>query len=760
VFDGISEWTDIVGATTMNFVPTTTEIGFELRVVITYTDDFGTLETVISDPSLPVINLNDPATGTVLISDTTPTEGQLLTTTNAIVDTDGLVGVVFNYQWEQFDGLDWNPILGANASSFLPTQTQVNHELRVVVSFIDNGGAIETITSDPTIVTGDFIVGLNVAEVLSGTEGQDIINGNGGADIIDGLGQNDILDGGAGDDIINGGAGDDVINGGADDDIINGDAGNDTINFTLGDEDDTIDGGADTDTLNFVGGAGNETLNVIYDGASITEFQNGTVANVEVLNANLGGGVDTLSYNPPGGRITTANVAVNLALGTATGFASIVGIENATGGSGNDTFAGNTSANTFDGGNGNDTFTGDLGNDTLIGGLGVDTYNLSATAAAATITSTSATSAAIGNDTLSGIENINGSSVADTITMGAGNNVINGNGGGDIINGGAGADIINGDGGNDTINYNVGDGADTVNGGAGANDRLNIIGSAAGETIGVVFNGVSISSVAGGAISNVEIVNIDLAGGNDTLSFAASTANVTANLTTGVGSGIALLAGIENLTGGTGDDTFTGNTFANVLNGGGGNDRFVATVNDGDDTYTGGAGTDTLDLSGTTAGASVTAGAATSAQIGNDTLNAIENVIGSQGNDIINFGGGANVIDGRGGADTINAGGGADTITGGAGNDTMNGGAGNDTFIFATGFGLDTIQGFDALPGGGGQDRLFLDSSLGINAGNFALSVSIAGLAGNTVITIGAEQITLLGVAAATVDINDFQFGP
>ena len=48
-------------------------------------------------------------------------------------------------------------------------------------------------------------------------------------------------------------------------------------------------------------------------------------------------------------------------------------IDNAIGGSGNDTLIGNAIANTLNGGAGNDTLTGGGGNDTLIGGAGIDT---------------------------------------------------------------------------------------------------------------------------------------------------------------------------------------------------------------------------------------------------------------------------------------------------------------------------------------------------------------------------------------------------
>ncbi|MCA1550128.1 M10 family metallopeptidase C-terminal domain-containing protein [Bradyrhizobium sp. BRP19] len=48
-------------------------------------------------------------------------------------------------------------------------------------------------------------------------------------------------------------------------------------------------------------------------------------------------------------------------------------IDNATGGSGNDTIMGNAIANVLNGGSGNDTITGGAGNDTIMGGAGSDT---------------------------------------------------------------------------------------------------------------------------------------------------------------------------------------------------------------------------------------------------------------------------------------------------------------------------------------------------------------------------------------------------
>jgi hypothetical protein len=90
----------------------------------------------------------------------------------------------------------------------------------------------------------------------------------------------------------------------------------------------------------------------------------------------------------------------------------------------------------------------------------------------------------------------------------------------------------------------------------------------------------------------------------------------------------------------------------------------------------------------------------------------------------------------------------------------MNGGTGNDTFIFASGFGNDTIAGFDA-DATGGQDLLAVDASLGINAANFNTQVAITDLGADTQVTIGANTIMLLGVngvGANTITVDDFRF--
>jgi Ca2+-binding RTX toxin-like protein len=73
-------------------------------------------------------------------------------------------------------------------------------------------------------------------------------------------------------------------------------------------------------------------------------------------------------------------VSVNATIGgSATGFTgNIAGVENLTGGDGNDTLIGDSGSNTLSGGSGNDTLIGGAGRDTLTGGGNNDTFVVNA----------------------------------------------------------------------------------------------------------------------------------------------------------------------------------------------------------------------------------------------------------------------------------------------------------------------------------------------------------------------------------------------
>jgi Ca2+-binding RTX toxin-like protein len=135
--------------------------------------------------------------------------------------------------------------------------------------------------------------------------------------------------------------------------------------------------------------------------------------------------------------------------------------------------------------------------------------------------------------------------------------------------------------------------------------------------------------------------------------------------------------------GGAGNDTLTGNSLANILLGGAGND--VIDAGDGDDiNVLGDDGNDTMN-----------------GGIGNDSMN------GGFGDDLMEGGAGNDTLDGWGGDDTLTGGAGNDTLYGNSGHDKIDGGDGDD--LLAEGDENDTLSGGagnDMLYGDHGQDRL------------------------------------------------------
>ncbi|MBY0336685.1 MAG: FG-GAP-like repeat-containing protein [Acetobacteraceae bacterium] len=198
----------------------------------------------------------------------------------------------------------------------------------------------------------------------------------------------------------------------------------------------------------------------------------------------------------------------------------------------------------------------------------------------------------------------------------------------DSIHGGAGNDSLFGYGQNDTLQGQGGD--DTVEGGAG-NDSLD-----------------------GGA-------------GNDTLSYAGAAAGVTVSLAVGNaqntgGAGTDIATNFENLLGSAFNDTLTGHDGANTIEGGGGNDLLA-----------GGQGIDTVSYAGAGAGVTVSldmAQAQNTGGAGTDTLTAFENLFGSLFHDTLLGGIGDNTLFGDAGNDTLFGGLGDDSLNGGKGLDT------------------------------------------------------------------------------------------
>lgn len=154
--------------------------------------------------------------------------------------------------------------------------------------------------------------------------------------------------------------------------------------------------------------------------------------------------------------------------------------------------------------------------------------------------------------------------------------------------------------------------------------------------------------------------------------------------------------GHDNLWGGDGNDSLTGNDGDDYLDGGlgddllysgigqdtviagDGNDLIIGGDGAGNDQYEGGVGTDTVKYTSALSGIRVNlqTGTANSRQadkanIGNDVLSGIENIISGAFNDFLT---------GNSANNEIKAGAGNDTIIGGAGRDLLSGEAGKDIF--------------------------------------------------------------------------------
>lgn len=176
--DGVA----INGATNASFVLTQAQVGKAITVTASYTDGGGTAESVTSNGTSAVANINDAPTGTVSISGTA-TQGQTLNASNTLADADGL-GTI-SYQWKA----DGATILGATSASYVLTQAQVGKVITVTASYTDGQGAAESVTSNGTSAVANVNDAPTGTVSITGTatQGQTLNASNTLAD-ADGLG--------------------------------------------------------------------------------------------------------------------------------------------------------------------------------------------------------------------------------------------------------------------------------------------------------------------------------------------------------------------------------------------------------------------------------------------------------------------------------------------------------------------------------------------------------------------------------------------
>ncbi len=229
-------------------------------------------------------------------------------------------------------------------------------------------------------------------------------------------------------------------------------------------------------------------------------------------------------------------------------------------------------------------------------------------------------------------------------------------------------------------------------------------------------------------------------------------------------------AGIESLTvvGGAGDDvldasaiatgvSFFGNGGGDTLTGGSGND--VLAGGGGTDVIDGGEGNDTNSFQGIGVGVVATVnadgtGTASYASV-SETFTGIENLTGSENNDVlIATGAAANILLGQGGDDVLAGGGGTDVIDGGEGTDTNSFagiGLGVTATINADGTGTaaygpvtESFVSIENLTGSDQADNLTGNDSVNVIDGGLG-DDTIAGLGGDDLLFGGSGDDTIFG---------------
>ncbi|WP_223504071.1 peroxidase family protein [Pseudomonas sp. BF-R-24] len=442
---------DIVGATASTFMLGLAQVGDQVRVVVSYVDDFGVAESIASDATAPVA-AGEVFVGTAGVDIWTGTSGDDIASGGA--GNDILNGLGGN---DLLNGDAGNDVLigGVGADTMAGGDGNDVYEVTDfgdVVTELAGGGSDEVWTS-----LASYTLTANVESLFFGGSGNFAGTGNVlGNNILGGAG-NDVLIGAGGADTMVGGGGNDIyeVTDLGDQVIEFAGAGNDTVwtslaSYTLG---------ANVENLFFGGsgnfaGTGNVLGNTIAGGAGNDVLIGGAGADT------MAGGAGSDIYE----ATDLGDVVIELAgAGSDTVWTSLASyslganVENMFfGGSGNFAGSGNELANTLAGGAGNDVLIGGAGADTMAGGAGNDVYEVT------DLGDVVGENVGGGNDTVwtslasytlgANVENLffggsgnfagTGNALGNNIVGGAGNDVLIGGGGNDVMSGGFGNDTF------------------------------------------------------------------------------------------------------------------------------------------------------------------------------------------------------------------------------------------------------------------------------------------------------------------------------
>jgi serralysin len=439
---------------------------------------------------------------------------------------------------------------------------------------------------------------------------------------------------------------------------------------------------------------------LVYNG-SRNALINLTAATLD--NSSTGGGVPSYASGVHGG-FTIANGVV---------------IENASGGSGNDTIVGNDANNELAGNIGNDRLIGALGDDVLIGGDGSDIF----------VYWSGFGSELIADFTVAG-------SMQDLIDV-------------------SGLTFVSTF--DDVIGYAAQVGIDTVF--TFSSDLVLTLGAVDFLTLAaddfIFSNGVLITGTSGA--DRIDATHAPRGQPFPTLHSDTIYGMAGNDVIRGLAGHDALDGGVGNdtLYGEDGNDTLTGGAGTDKFYGGNGDDVFVVSgANDTSDLFDGAAGTDTIAVTGAGSVSRASFNAATSSiEVWQGNGQA---VLGNSSNNVFDFSGlesvtGLAFVDGGSGNDRITGAGFADDLRGNSGKDILNGGDGNDTLSGGTD--SDTLNGGandDIIIGGAGKD--LMTGAAGADAFVFTAVSESTGRTPDTILDFveGTDKIDLRGIDANT----------
>jgi hypothetical protein len=120
-----------------------TDVGYSYRAVISYIDGFGTAETLFTEPTELVANVDNPLTGEIVIRGQAIENNELVASLSSLADYDGIASTAFF--WEaSTDARTWDAIdLPANSPTLLLGQALVGMKIRINANIVDNFG-VET----------------------------------------------------------------------------------------------------------------------------------------------------------------------------------------------------------------------------------------------------------------------------------------------------------------------------------------------------------------------------------------------------------------------------------------------------------------------------------------------------------------------------------------------------------------------------------------------------------------------------------------